>query len=104
MAKLTNQRDVPFELCFKYPLEKGYTFRGLSQQDLKIFQAFLDKVSGMTVTQVDEKFSKKPDSTDTFNGMQVYHYKVSKDFRIHVVNEDGYFKIIRLDPHHRFHR
>ena len=28
MAKiLTNQRDVPFELSFKYPLEKGYTFK-----------------------------------------------------------------------------
>lgn len=41
MAKiLTNQRDVPFELTFKYPLEKGYTFKEMSMQNVKEFQGF----------------------------------------------------------------
>ena len=43
MAKiLTNQRDVPFELAFKYPLEKGYTFKEMSMKNVKEFQGFLD--------------------------------------------------------------
>lgn len=104
MARLTNQRDVPFELCFKYPLEKGYTFKELSKDDIKDFQGFLNKVSRMTVQQVDQLYSRKPDKNDTYNGMQVYHYGVTDVFRIHVVIEAGYYKIIRLDPSHKMHK
>ncbi len=104
MAKLTNSRDVPFEICFKYPLEKGYTFQELSKQNLKDFQNFLNKVSRMTVTQVDNQFARKPDKNDSYHGLQVYHYEVTKKFRIHVVNEAGYYKVIRLDPNHEVHK
>lgn len=106
MAKLTQRqnREVPFELCFKYPLENGYTFKELSPENIKQFQAFLNKVSQMTVTQVDRTFSRKPDKDDTYKGMQVYHYEVTEVFRIHVVIEAGYYKIIRLDPKHKVHR
>lgn len=41
---------------------------------------------------------------DVYNGMQVYHYAVTEVFRIHVVIEAGYYKIIRLDPRHKVHR
>ena len=105
MAKrLTNKRDVPFELCFKYPLQSGYAFKELSLANNKELQGFLDKVSHMTVQQVDSLFARKPDKTDTYNGEQVYHYEVTDSFRIHVIIEEGYYKIIRLDPHHRVHR
>ena len=106
MAVLTSaqNREVPFELCFKYPLENGYSFKELTPENVKQFQAFLNKVCNMTVTQVDKAFSRKPDSNDTYNGMQVYHYEVTRSFRIHVVNEAGYYKVIRLDPRHRFHQ
>ncbi|EFE93071.1 hypothetical protein HMPREF1986_01829 [Oribacterium sp. oral taxon 078 str. F0263] len=106
MAKLTQKqnREVPFELCFKYPLENGYSFKNLKPENIKQFQAFLDKVSHMTVTQVDKAFSRKPDSNDTYRGMQIYHYGVTDTFRIHVVIEAGYYKIIRLDPRHQVHR
>lgn len=52
MAKLTQKqkREVPFELCFKYPLENGYTFKELTPENVKQFQVFLNKVSQMTVT------------------------------------------------------
>lgn len=104
MAKiLTNQRNVPFELSFKYPLEKGYTFKEMSMQNVKEFQGFLDKVSRMTVQQVDQLYARKPDSKDSYNGMQVYHYGITDAFRIHVVLEAGYYKVIRLDPNHRVH-
>ena len=36
--------------------------------------------------------------------VQVYHYEVAEAFRIHVVIEAGYYKIIRLDPRHKFHK
>ena len=106
MAKLTQQhnREVPFELCFKYPLEKGYSFKEMTIEHNTQLQIFLNKVSHMTVTQVDQAFSRKPDTNDIYNGMQVLHYSVTNKFRIHVVNEDGYYKIIRLDPLHRFHQ
>lgn len=106
MAKLTQRknREVPFELCFKYSLENGYTFKELTQENVKQFQVFLNKVSRMTVTQVDKLLSRKPDKDDTFNGMQVYHYEVTEVFRIHVVIETGYYKVIRLDPRHKVHK
>ena len=106
MAKLTDEhhRDVPFELCFKYPLENGYTFKEMTPENNKQFQKFLNKVSKMTVTEVDKALLRKPDISDTFMGRQVYHYKVDSTFRIHVVIEEGSFKVIRLDPKHKFHK
>ena len=103
MSKLTKSqnREVPFELCFKYPLENGYTFKELTNENIKQFQAFLNKVSQMTVTQVDKAYSRKPDTTDLYRSLQVYHYEVTPVFRIHVVIEAGYYKIIRLDPRHK---
>ena len=104
MSKLTSHRDVPFELCFKYPLENGYTFKELTRENIRAFQAFLNKVSNMTVQQVDQLYSRKPDKNDTYKGMQVYHYEVAEAFRIHVVIEAGYYKIVRLDPCHKVHK
>ena len=86
------------------PLENGYTFKELTQENVKQFQSFLNKVYHMTVTQVDKAFSRKPDKDDTYKWMQVYHYEVTPVFRIHVVIEAGYYKIIRLDPKHKVHR
>ncbi len=106
MAKLTQSqnREVPFELCFKYPLENGYTFKELTPENIRQFQTFLNRVSGMTVTEVDKSYSRKPDKNDSFKGMQVYHYAVTEVFRLHVVIEAGYYKIIRLDPKHKIHK
>lgn len=101
---LTEKRDVPFVLCFKYPLEKSYTFKELEKQNNKELQSFLDKVSRMTVQQVDEAFGRKPDKNDTYNNMQVFHYEVTDKFRIHVINEAGRYKVIRLDPNHKVHK
>jgi hypothetical protein len=100
---LTAKRDTPFILCFKYPLEKGYTLNELEKINNKELQNFLDKVSKMTVQQVDTAFARQPDKNDTFHGFQVYHYAVTESFRIHVINEAGRYKIIRLDPNHKVH-
>lgn len=105
MAKLlTDKVDSPFELCFKYPLEKGYTFKELTKKNNKELQSFLDKVSKMTVAQVNRSFARKPDKDDTYNKLQVYHYEVTDKFRIHVVIEEGQYKVIRIDPKHNVHK
>lgn len=100
---LTNKRDVPFVLGFSYPLEKKFTLTELERRNNKELQGFLDKVSQMSVQQVDESFARPPDKNDTYRGMQVYHYEVTRSFRIHVVSEDGIYKIIRFDPNHKVH-
>lgn len=51
---LTNKRDVPFILGFRYPLEKKFTLTELEKRNNKELQGFLDKVSQMSVQQVDE--------------------------------------------------
>ena len=48
----------------------------------------------MTIDQVDKSYSRKPDKTDLYNGVQVYHYEVTKKFRIHVVIQQGRFMIL----------
>ena len=100
---LTDKKDAPFVLGFRYPLEKKFTLTELEKRNNKELQLFLDKVSQMSVQQVDDAFARKPDKNDTYRGMQVYHYEVAKSFRIHVVMEDGIYKIIRLDPNHKVH-
>lgn len=103
MAVLTTKNDAAFELSFKYRLSPGYTFEELSQRNLKEFQGFLNKVCKMTVTQVDHLFARKTDVNDIYNGQQVFHYGITDKFRLHVINENGSFIVIRLDPNHKFH-
>ncbi len=101
---LTKLNELPFIISFKYKLKKGYTFKELKQNHLKELQHFLDKISGMTISQVDGRYLRQPDSTDVYNGSQVQHYEVTPKFRIHGVLEDKRFEIIRLDPNHKKHK
>jgi len=101
--KLTDRTDAPFELCFKYPLIKGFTFRELTKQNNKELQGFLDKVAKLSANDVDRLYARKPDKNDKYNKQQVYHYAVTDSFRIHVIIEEGMYKVIRLDPNHRKH-
>lgn len=76
----------------------------MSLNDVKEFQRFLDKISQMTVQQVDTLFRRQTDCSDFYQGNQVQHYEVTKKFRIHVILENGRYKVIRLDPNHEFHK
>ncbi len=103
--KLTNNPvDMPFSLALKYPLENNYNFKKLKSEHLREFQSFLDKVSSMTFSQVDNLYLRNPDLTDKFQGKQVQHYEVSNCFRIHGVIEDSHLVIIRIDPRHKKHK
>lgn len=101
---LTKRTEAPFIISFKYKLESDYGFKELQSRHLKQFQNFLDMVSGMTFQQVDKKFRRPSDKTDVYNEKDVIHYQVKDSFRIHGVIEEGRFKVIRLDPSHKFHR
>lgn len=101
--KLTNSVDVPFVVCFREKLEKGFTFEELEKRNNKEFQSFLDKISNMNVTQVDKLYRRLSDKNDTHNGNQVFHYQITDSFRLHVINYNGNYEVIRLDPNHRVH-
>lgn len=100
---LTSQTSIPFIVSFKYRLEKDYGFDSLQMRHLKQFQDFLNRVSQMTFLEVDRAFKRKPDKTDVFQGQDVIHYNAGGSFRIHGVLEKGQFKVIRLDPEHKYH-
>lgn len=101
--KLTNNVDVPFVICFKDKLTKGYTFEDLEKINNKELQNFLNIVSQLSVTEVDKKYRRKTDKEDKYQGQQVFHYQVSDSFRIHVINYNGSYEVIRLDPNHKVH-
>lgn len=101
---LTNKRDTPFVLCFKYSLEKGYKLGDLEMRDVQDLHRFLEKIANMTVQQADSSFARKPDRNDTYKDSQVYHYAITDSFRVHVILEEGRYIIIRLDPKHAVHR
>lgn len=46
--RLTNKTAVPFILSFRYPLERGFTFREMTMKHNKEFQSFLDKIGSIT--------------------------------------------------------
>jgi len=102
-GKLTDRVDTSFTLGFRYPLESGYTFKEMNNANIKHFQKFLNKISKMTVQQVDTSFALNSDKNDEYNGIPVNHYKVTDAFRIHTIFEDGVHIIIRIDPNHHFH-
>lgn len=102
--RLTSRTEVPFILSFKYKLETGYGFSKLKPEQLREFQVFLDKVSAMTVNEVDLRFRRKSDSKDTLHGSDVIHYWITPKFRIHGIMENSRFKVVRMDPLHRYHK
>lgn len=103
-TRLTKSTTSPFIISFKYKLKNGYTFKDLNVNDNKIFQQFLDKVSNMTIDQVDKLYRRDPDKQDILYGNQVQHYEVDITFRIHGIYENGRFKVLRLDPAHKKHK
>lgn len=100
---LTSHTSTPFIVSFKYRLEKDYGFDSLQIKHLRQFQDFLNRVSQMTFLEVDRIYRRKPDKSDIFQGKDVIHYNAGGSFRIHGVLEEGRFKVIRLDPEHRYH-
>ncbi len=102
-GKLTDSNDTRFIISFRYKLKKAYTFTDLQWKNVKEFQRFLDKVSNMTLDQVEKLYHRDDDPNDLFNGEQITHYKVTDSFRIHGVFENGLFVVLRLDLNHRVH-
>ena len=75
----------------------------MNPAQVRDFQKFLDIVSQMTFQQVEQRYKRKSDKNDTYNGDQVIHYGVTEVFRIHGTIEMGQFVVLRLDPNHKFH-
>lgn len=102
--RLSNHLSSPFSLCFRYKLQNGYTFSDLNVHQLREFQAFLNRSSQMTFEQVERRYRRASDTSDTFNGDQVIHYGIGQVFRIHGIIEEAQFVVLRLDPTRKYHK
>ena len=103
IEKVSNQNDLPFIVAFRDSLSKKYNFIEMSVADIKTFQQFLDKIANMTFAQVNKRYRRKTDRTDSYNEEHVAHYAVTQKFRMHGVLERNVLYVIRLDPSHMFH-
>lgn len=105
--KLTGRNEIPFTLCFKISLANGYGFKDLKQNHLKDLHSFLDKVAGLSISDVDKLYLHQPDCEDIIyiknEEFQIQHYEVTKKFRIHGYYEGELFIVYRLDPNHQVH-
>ncbi|MCD7839983.1 MAG: hypothetical protein LUG46_05065 [Erysipelotrichaceae bacterium] len=101
------QEKNKFIICFSEKLEKEYNFNKLQKSDIKIFQKFLDKVSRMSLMQVEKTYKRRTDKDDyqIIGNIEheIQHYKINDRFRIHGFIENGQFHVIRLDPNHKVH-
>lgn len=102
-TSLTSHLTSPFTLCFRYKLYNNYTFSKMKGHQLKEWQHFLDQVSQMTFEDVEKRYRRISDTTDTFKDEQVIHYGISEAFRVHGIIEGGQFVVLRLDPKHSVH-
>ncbi|MFV0351398.1 MAG: MAG6450 family protein [Oscillospiraceae bacterium] len=102
--KLTSRVDVPFILTFRRKLHNQYRFVDLSKNDLKNLQSFFDLAGECSVTQMDKRYRRKTDSTDTLDGLQVIHYGANTPLRIHGVYINQRFEVVRIDAKHKKHK
>lgn len=102
---LTNSNKAKFKMSLERSLENGFCFKKLGQREIKEFNSFIDKTVGnnLTVPEVNEKYGRKPDSTDVIDGHYVQHYQVSRKSRIHGYMKEGYLVICRIDFNHKIH-
>ncbi len=86
-------------------LENGFCFMELQKREVKAFNNFINKTVGgnLTVQEVNHLYGTKPDNNDVIDGHNIYHYKVSKKFRVHGYLNEGYFVLCRIDPNHKVH-
>ena len=103
-GRITDKTSAPFELCFRDPLQNGYTFEDMDMKQVKQFQRFLDKAARMSYAEVDRLFRRPSDHSDIYDGEQIIHYAVTDKLRLHGIIETGHFIVLRLDPNHRFHK
>jgi hypothetical protein len=101
LAALPSER--PFIVSFCRKLQRGYGFTKMEKRHLKEFQSFLDKISSLSVSKVDESYKRKSDATDILDGQQVVHYEIADAFRLHGLYLDGRFEVVRIDPNHTYH-
>lgn len=106
---LTTANSLPFTVCLRNKLEKGYDFNCLEKRHLKDLQRFLDKVSGLSITDAEKLYLRpNTDKGDTKRmddqELQVVHFGVTDKFRLHGYYEGDLFIVCRLDPEHKYHK
>lgn len=112
-VKLTSNRNSSrkFAITIDHALQNNYRFKDMKSGDIKRFSEFLTETvgKGCTISQVDHLFLRtkgNPGRKEQVNGTEVkmVHYgKNRAPFRVFgYYNEDGYFVVHRIDPHHLY--
>lgn len=107
--KLTKNKKPKLVVSFGLKLENNFNFKNLNKEDLKIFQQFLDDSTELSYDEMENRYSRKNDSDDTYkinnSKFQIYHYgKDRSTFRLHGILADGLFHVIRIDSKHKVHK
>ena len=128
---LTQANEI-FECLFSFRIEPNYKISSIdnahrprregqrfsTKEKRELFEAlcrFLDETTDMTYTEVENKYGRKPDATDTATDSQsgeefpMEHYQLSEKglgsiARIHGYIRNGVFVVKRLDWAHDFHK
>ncbi len=129
---LTNQIKSYFKILFDYRIDEDYkissisavkhprnssrTFDKSEQAELCIALCnFIEDATGMTYTEVDEKYGRERDETDLAHDLEypdeefpMVHYRlatkgIGKFARIHGYIFNGSFVVKRIDWGHHFH-
>jgi len=133
ISRLTNPHEQHFKIIFSHQIEPGFMFRSMyrrqgsnlsNEEKLKIFRSlgcFLDDCVQMSITEVEHKYERPPDSSDgtydpeTQEEVQIQHLCLfplgtppnlpSDSIRFHGYFRPtgGYFIITRLDWFHDVH-
>jgi hypothetical protein len=134
ISQLTNQHTAHFKVIFSHQLESNYGFGTLHRyrqrerldsqavtKVLKAFGKFIDDSVRLTITEVENKYKRQPDSADgtydpeTGTEVQVEHFCLyptgaapngaSDSVRMHGYfrTNGGYFVVTRLDWFHTYH-
>lgn len=107
--KLTKSNKTKLVVSFGLKLENSFNFKKMKKDDLNIFQKFLDDSTELSWDEMESRYMRDPDTTDTYviknSDFPVYHFgKSGSAFRLHGILADGYFHITRIDPNHKVHK
>lgn len=134
-TKLTGQDSAYFKLIFSRQIQRKYRFNSLHSPPsgrrfsngeyarvLKSLGIFIDRTIGLTITEVEDKYLRKPYRSDTVidpetqQKVKVQHLCLfdkqagtgapvimpSDSIRLHGYYRGEYFVLIRLDWFHKF--
>ncbi len=107
-----DSRSLPFKIGLTTKLDNGFSFKDLTNQELKKFDDFLKEIfnKNLTISQVDDMFKRTRGTSDTItvDGIDYELVHLGKDrtpLRLFgYYNNQGYFILTAIDGSHSKHK